>query len=218
MSTVQTSAGLAGASPRRLEGSAATTPGDGQAAAPADHPGRWVGGAIGAVVSLAAALVASRIAPGDGSTGALSLDWTAVGLLGAPIGFALGRQLFPMARSEGWRRALSVGLLLGWVAPPLGAIEILATAGLFDSSVSPPTFQGPLALVLLPIAIPISFIAIFMTLPVGLIWSVLARLAPGEALLQLRAPGWLAWLGIRHALVLLAVELLVLTVIRPDLF
>jgi hypothetical protein len=202
---------IAAGEPRLIEGIAAP-PADDRAGQSTDHPGRWLGGAIGALVSLAAAVVAGWI---EGRPMLLDREsWSVVGLLGIPIGFALGRQFFPLARSEGWRRAIAVGLLLGWLAPPLGAVEILGASDLLITGPGSSLFGGPVALLLLPIAIPISFIAVVITLPVGLAWGVLARLVPDEVLPRLRVPGWLAWLGIRHALVLIAVEVMFLAVIR----
>jgi hypothetical protein len=176
--------------------------------ATADHPGRWVGGAIGALMSLVAAVVAVRL---EGAQDGFFLDWSQTGLLGIPIGFVLGRQLMPLARSEGWRRAVGVGMLFGWAAPPLGAIEILAGSRLLDSNLSS-TIAGPVALVLLPVAIPLSFLAIFMTIPVGLAWGLVLRLVPSAALEGLRVPAPLERFGARHAIsaatiALLAVEL-----------
>jgi hypothetical protein len=52
-----------------------------------------------------------------------------VGLLGVPIGFVLGQAAFPWARDGGWRHAAVIGLALGWVAPPLGAFEIVLGMG-----------------------------------------------------------------------------------------
>ncbi len=170
------------------------------------HPGRWLGGAIGGLVSLAAALVATRIETGPSIFG--WADWSMIGLLGVPIAFALGRALLPMARSEGWGRAISVGMLFGWIAPPLGAIEILGGSRLLGLANN--SGGGPLALVLLPLAIPISFVAIFMTIPVGVAWGTLVRLIPDASLAALRVPPLLERVRVRHALVLIAAALILL--------
>src|SRR5215208_5059226 len=145
------------------------------AAEPVDHPGRWVGGAFGALLSLAAAAVASVVVPGRTGDGVIGLDWSAIGLLGIPIGFVLGRELLPMARSAGWGRAIGTGMLLGWAAPPLGAVEILAGSRLLDLGNLSTSMAGPVTLVLLPVAVPISFVAVFMTIPVGIAWGVVVR-------------------------------------------
>jgi hypothetical protein len=183
----------------------------------ADHPGRWLGGVIGAVLSLAAALVASRVAPEASDFSYLGLEWTQIGLLGIPIGFALGRQMLPMARSGGWGGAVAAGLALGLAAPPLGAIEILATPGLFGASGGSSSLGSLAALLLLPIAVPFSFVAVVMTVPVGVAWGLMTRLVPVAWLHALRAPEWLAAFGIRHALIVIAVWVASLAVFRPDL-
>jgi hypothetical protein len=202
-----------------IEGIAASSAVHGSASAelgsdPAsDHPGRWVGGAIGAASSLLAALVASRVAPDTDGIGIFSLDWTQVGLLGIPIGFVLGRQLLPTARSGGWTQAVLVGLLLGGIAPPLGAIEILTTSGWLVPDASGSAFAGVGALIFLPFALPLSYMAAVMTVPVGLAWGVAVRLIPASAMARMRAPGWLARLGVRHAFVGVVVMVVVLELV-----
>jgi hypothetical protein len=173
---------------------------------PIEHPGRWLGGAIGAAASLLAALVAALVSSGEAGDGLTSLtnDWLAIGLLGIPIGFALGRQLLPTARSGGWGTALMTGVGLGLAAPPLGAIEILLGWGLVPpNGVGSPAGLG--TLVLLPFAIPISFVAVVMTVPVGIAWAIAARLVGQEWLERVAAPAWLAAFGIRHAVLLVVV-------------
>ena len=207
------------ATSRRIEGSAAADAASAATVprAAADHPGRWVGGALGAFLSLAAALVASRVEPASTDLGYLIPDWTRIGLLGIPIGFVLGRHLLPTARSDGWTVAIGAGIGLGLLSPPLGAIEVLATSGVLDAGTSTSPIGGLAMLMFLPIAVPLSFVAIVMTVPVGIAWAVLARLAPDRWLQSLRAPAWLAWLGIRHLLVLIVAEVAFMAVLRPDL-
>lgn len=177
-------------------------------AVPADHPGRWVGGLIGALSSLAAALVVNVVVD---APAILEWDsWSAIGLLGIPIGFILGRELLPMARGAGWGRALATGMLLGWVAPPLGAVEILGGSRLLELGNLSNSIGGPVALVLLPIAIPVSFIAIFITIPVGIAWAILLRLVPDDTLVALRVARPLERFGVRHALVVITGALLLL--------
>jgi len=171
-----------------------------------DHAGRWLGGAIGALTSLVAAFVANRLAT-DGSR-SLTTDWVTIGLLGIPIGFALGRQLLPTARSGGWGTALMTGVGLGLIAPPLGALEILIGWGF----ISPDGLGGEPGLgtlILLPFAIPISYAAVVMTVPVGIAWAVAARLVSPALLKRVAAPDWLARLGARHA-ILVAIAVIVL--------
>lgn len=179
-----------------------------ESSSPADRPGRWVGGLIGVVTFLAAALIGGLAAESPGI-----LSWyscSAIGLLGMPIGFILGRELLPMARGAGWGRALNTGMLLGWIAPPLGAIEILGGSRLLDLANLNNSMAGPITLVLLPVAIPLSFMAIVMTIPLGLAWGVLVRLVPDDVLTALRVPRPLERVGIRHALVLIAAALILL--------
>ena len=166
-----------------------------------DHPGRWLGGAIGAAASLLAALVAALVSSGEARDGLMSLtsDWFEIGLLGIPIGFALGRQLLPTARSGRWGSAVMTGVGLGLAAPPLGAIEILLGWGLVPTNgVGSPPGLG--ILVLLPFAVPLSFAAVVMTIPVGIAWAVTVRLASPTLLERVAAPAWRAAIGIRHAL------------------
>ena len=170
-----------------------------------DHPGRWLGGAIGALASLVAALVASLLRT-DGSR-SLTTDWVTIGLLGIPIGFALGRQLLPIARSGGWGTALMTGVGLGLAAPPLGAIEILLGWG-FAATNGIGSMQGLGTLILLPFAIPISYAAVVMTVPVGIAWAITVRLVSPGLLMRVAAPGWLARLGIRHALLAILIVII----------
>ncbi|MEA2518952.1 MAG: hypothetical protein QOF49_1032 [Chloroflexota bacterium] len=175
-----------------------------------EYPGRWVGGLIGALASLAAAPVASAL-----SAAPTIFDWDSwspIALLGMPVAFALGRALLPVGRSGGWSRALSTGMLVGLIAPPLGAVEVLAGSRLLDVGNLNTSIGGPVALVLLPVAIPISFIAIFMTLPVGIVWGILVRLVPDRAFAAVRVPRPLERLGVRHAVVAVGAALILLEI------
>jgi hypothetical protein len=164
-----------------------------------DVPGRWVGGAIGAFASLVAAGVAAQLDVASSGRGDLD-SWTRIGMLGIPIGFSLGRHFLPYARSAGWRQALSAGLLLGSIAPPLGAIEILGGATLLPGVESSIGHMAPL--VLLPIALPVSYFAMVMTLPVGIGWGLAVRLVPDQWFVRLRVPAPIERLGIRHVALL----------------
>ena len=165
----------------------------------AGHPGRWLGGLAGAAASLIAAGVIHVFDRSD----AAFLDLTSVALLGIPIGFALGRALWPQVRSGGWGHALVVGLAMGWIAPPLGAAEIVAGQVLLSQ---PSTTPQPLGwLLILPVAIPVSYLAIFITIPVGVAAAILARMIPTQVATQLRAPRPVERLGIRHVLAVVAV-------------
>ena len=170
------------------------------------YPGRWIGGLLGAVASLVSAVVLTALQ--YGTLGIATEGVAVIGVLGIPIGFVVGRALLPMARGGGWQRAASVGLLLGWIAPPLGAVEILAIAGVAEgmqvnAGCGAPPAVGYLAL--LPLAIPVSFVAVLVTLPVGLLWALLVRAVPDGLLRRLRMPWPIDALGARHLAVLLAI-------------
>ena len=179
-----------------------------------DHPGRWLGGAIGALSSLGAALVGMVILA-EKQRGGGTYDPVGIALLGIPIGWILGRQLFPMARS-GWRSALGAALLVAVAAPPLGAIEILSGA-VFQSNASiglGSSTPGLAALLLLPIALPFSFVALVVTAPIGLVWALLVGLIPATVPARLRIPHPLDRLGTRHLLALAGTAVLVAQVIQ----
>lgn len=166
-----------------------------------DHPGRWLGGVIGAMVSAVAAGVLYKI---SGETDPTKDAATVVALLGIPIAFALGRALLPEVRSGGWGWALWIGIAVGLIAPPIGAVVILLGPALLPAGVVSPGFNA-FNLAILPIALPFSYIAVPITIPVGVIWAVVARRLPEGDLTAQRAPRWLERLGVRHALVGLVV-------------
>lgn len=202
------------AAPRGRGGTRAVTTA-GIAGATEDHPGRWLGGAIGALVAgtvaLGAAVVGQvTILPPEAITVANAV--AVVCALGIPVGFGLGRQLFPSARSQGWRHALAVGLAFGWTAPFLGAIEILA-AGLLVPWAKPVVGLGPDGIWFLPIALPVSLIAAPVTLPVGVAWGLLARAVPPSAVRRAQiAPPW-DRLGVRHVILASVLWVLVAEVV-----
>jgi hypothetical protein len=178
------------------------------AIAPADHPGRWIGGVLGALVSLA-------LVPLE-----LIMEWprwagpdalATLGLLGAPVGFALGRQAFPEARSGGWGHALGIGALVGVAAPPLG-LMMIALVGIFlpESGTAPHPLSSS-GLLILMLGIPACFVALPVTLPVGLLWGVLVRLVPREMPARLRVPPPFDRLGIRHAAIVVAIAAVIAT-------
>lgn len=162
----------------------------------ADHPGRWLGGAVGLLLSLAL-LPISLFAEPDGFRRGLTALGT-LGLLGAPIGFVLGRQFFPQARRGGWPDALLVGIGLGWLAPPLGAVEIVA--GQMASAAASGSRVDASWLAILVIAIPVSFIAVLVTMPIGIAWGLIVRAIPGGLVTRMRVPRPLERFGVRHAL------------------
>ncbi len=166
----------------------------------ADWPGRWLGGLIGVLSCLAAALVLFLSAgPGDdGSPAFVDLSGLTIPLLGIPIAFALGRLAYPSIRSGGWRWALVVGVLIGLAAPPLGAIEILF--GPFLLPVGSGSSDQVLMIALLPIALVFSYVAVIVTVPVGLVTALVIRALPAGLPERLRMPSPLSRLGIAHAI------------------
>ena len=169
----------------------------------AEHPGRWVGGLAGALSSLVAAGVIAVVSGDANPTGNPAV---LIPLLGIPIGFALGRQLFPLARSGGWATALTAGLLFGWIAPPIGAIEILLGPALLvrtPAEAGLGTFGWFGLVFIVPLALLFSYIAVFITIPVGVAWAVLLKLVPDEAVARLRAPRAIERLGVRHLVIVL---------------
>jgi hypothetical protein len=174
-----------------------------------DRPGRWLGGVVGALTSAAAAGVLFRI---SGETDPTKDGATVVALLGIPIAFALGRALLPEVRSGGWGWALCIGVAVGLIAPPIGAVVILLGPALFPPGVVSPDFNA-FNLAILPIALPFSYIAVPITIPVGLVWAAIARWLPEADLSTQRAPGWLERLGVRHAVVALVTWAVVVQVI-----
>ena len=186
----------------------ATTPTH-PATAAVDHPGRWIGGLLGSIASIAVAgvgLMAAVVWP--------TFDpelLVTVGLLGAPVGFVLGRAALPLAREAGWAQAAVAGFGLGWLAPPLGAAEILLGWGVLEGlgpvgvaqSCSTPAVVSGLAL--LVVAIPMSFIAIVVTIPAGIAWGLATRAVSDRLLESARMPRPVASLGVRHGVLVLTV-------------
>jgi len=171
--------------------------------APTDWPGRWLGGAVGAALSLGAAVLLFAVQDETSAESNLlmpSSPWIA--LLGIPIAFALGRAAFPSIRRGRWGWALAAGFLIGLAAPPLGAFEIVFGPLLFP--LDPANNQIGLVAVL-PIAVLYSYVAILVTIPLGLVTGLAIRALPRDLPSRLRAPEWLASLGVSHAVGLLVV-------------
>ena len=165
----------------------------GVVAPPADHPGRWVWGLVGVAVSLLVSGIGLAIGDVDGSNSLTSLSGLVpLGLAGAPIAFLLGRAFLPSVRSSGWAGAVGVGVGIGLVAPPLGAVEILLLSGvraaLEGTGGGEPITTLLTPLVLLPIAIAYSFIAVVATVPAGIVWALLVRALPDGLLRRARMP------------------------------
>jgi hypothetical protein len=171
---------------------------------PESWPGRWLGGLIGSLACLPPIAIGLAFNDGVFAKPAGFRDLfgavATVAALGIPIGWILGRQLWPALRSGGWRRAVAVGLAFGWIAPPLGAIEI-TWGGLLVPWAQPPILLGTDGWWILPFALPVSFLAAPLTLAVGLAWAVAARAVPDAWLAGLRVREPLERLGTRHALI-----------------
>jgi hypothetical protein len=170
------------------------------AAAPLDHPGRWLGGLAGACSALVAAVLLfalERPLPEEAPS-LVGGPMAMVALLGIPIAFALGRAAFPSIRSGGWRWAIVAGVLIGLAAPPLGAFEILF--GPFLLPIDPTTSDQFLLIAFLPIALVFSYLVVWITIPVGLLTALAVRALPAGLPARLRAPEGLARFGVRHAI------------------
>jgi hypothetical protein len=171
-------------------------------------PGRWLGGAVGALICLGIVAAGQVLAESgatrrsSGGSGLASLDGlTALGLGGLPIAILVGRALLPAARSSDWLPALGVGLAFGLIAPPLGAFEVVAIATLPDSGSSSGFGEATLGfLFLLPIALVYSYIAAVVTIPGGLLWVVVIRALPDSLLEALAIGRPLDRLGARHVI------------------
>lgn len=162
-------------------------------------PGRWIGGLVGALASLAvtgAGLAFDRLGVTFVAPGAV----VAVGLLGVPVGWIVGRAFLPVARTEGWSTAVAGGLAAGWAAPPLGAGMVVLWAAV-ESGATPEDLVSGAALLLL--AVPFSFVAVFATMPAGLLWALVVRLLPDRLFASLAIRGPLARFGSRHLVLLL---------------
>ncbi len=169
------------------------------------NPGRWVGGAVGALVCLGIIGVGQVLAVAANtasSSGPFRPDgFTTLGLGGLPIAILGGRALLPAARSGGWRTALTFGLVLGFLAPPLGAIEIVAVAMLPGSGATSGFGDNAAGfLFLLPIGLVYSYVVVVLTVPAGLAWAVAARAIPQSVLRRFEVPRPLRRFGARHAL------------------
>jgi hypothetical protein len=180
-----------------------------------DHPGRWVGGVIGALASLLVGGVATLIGGSGGWAGDQTL--LLIGLLGMPVGFVLGRAAMPSARGEGWWAAIGIGLLIAFAAPPLGAIELVLGGGVlgdvsgFGGCDVPPVLAASF---LLMYAVPFSFIALVLTIPAGILWGLTVRLVPETWLRRARMPRPIAAFGVRHLVALVAIAVVLAGVVQ----
>lgn len=169
------------------------------------HPGRWVGGAVGALASLGVVLVGLLLggAGDEGRPFPVVGSLAALGLAGIPIATLVGRALTPAARSGRFRQALLAGVGFGLVAPPLGAVGVLAAAMSQATMSGIPQAAGALVM-FLPFALVYSYAAVIATIPAGLAWAIVVYAIPERALRAVAMPGPVSRLGARHALVLAA--------------
>ena len=185
------------AATRDPSGSAATS-------GPSDQPGRWLGGAAGAISCLVVALFI-RLAEGSFQVAApwiSTLSWAWIAMLGTPVAFVIGRAAYPSIRAGGWAQAIGVGLLLGFVAPPLGGLEIVLGPFLVPQDLRA---SGGLGLILaLPLVAAFSYVVVWVTVPVGVLTGLLVRAIPDRWAANLRARRPIDRLRVRHVLFALA--------------
>lgn len=179
---------------------------------PVRFPGRWVGGAVGVIATLLVGgvlLVIGLVNPD------LELGfWLGLSALGVPIAFVLGRHIGPTARDRGWRSALKAMITFGFVAPVLGDVEIVGGALLvpwLTNQRGPESVAG--AVVIGLFGLIFCFVALPITMAVGFVWVVLMRTLPLGESRRFRMPVWLERLGVRHALLVLGIALIVVQVI-----
>jgi len=179
-----------------------------------DHPGRWVGGVAGVAAAVSVGVVGAVLHLLGAIDGESIVQ---VAVAGLPVGFVVGRHFLPFARSSGWRQALLVGGVVGWLAPPIGAIVVLiamAWPGEYTEYLCTPrlhTIAGVIALY--PLAAIFSFVAVVVTLPAGLAWGVMVRAIPERTLIRARMPGPVAALGVRHGVIVVAIGAVVLLLV-----
>jgi hypothetical protein len=168
---------------------------------PTDHPGRWVGGVVGVVAALTTAGAAGLI----GRLLRVDLEMAeTVAVTGVPVAFLLGRAFLPTARKGGLTEAMATGLLLGWIAPPMGAALVLGSFGLAGGVTECGTETGALvAIGLYPIAAVFSFLAIVVTIPAGFLWGLIVAFVPDHVLERARLPEPITSLGARHLFALI---------------
>jgi hypothetical protein len=164
-------------------------------------PGRWVGGAVGALSAVIVAV--PLVVLGQAPELQILLAGAAVCALGIPIAFVLGRHLAPVALEQERGSAFTALLTFALLAPLLGDIEVVFGPVLIAPL--PPTADSTsvvaLAILLVGVGAVVSFVAVPATFAVGLVWVVILRAIPADRLGEFRAPIWLERFGIRHAVV-----------------
>jgi hypothetical protein len=183
---------------------------------PVAFPGRWIGGAVGAVASLIVGGVLWVFAEFADLQSSASRDvvgaGAVVGFLGIPIAFALGRHFAPIANDGGWRSGLSVAVAFALLAPPLGDLEIVLGSGLAPWAVGDSVSIGTAlygGLLIGIVGLVVSYVALPVTGAVALLWIVLMRTLIGELPARLEMPWPISRLGVRHAVIALIAWLVV---------
>jgi len=142
-------------------------------------PGRWIGGLVGAGLSLLVAAIGALGLRGTDFGFAIQ-STTQLGAFGIPVGAVLGMLFWPIGRRARGLGVLGVGLAIGVLALPLGDVIIVTT--LAASAVSERTVDlaGALvsALSMSIIGLVFSVVAAPITIPVGIAWAVIVRLLP----------------------------------------
>jgi hypothetical protein len=142
-------------------------------------PGRWIGGLIGAGLSLLVAVIGG-LGLRETDFGFAIQSTTQLGLFGIPVGAVLGTLFWPIGRRVRGFGVLGVGLAIGVLALPLGDLIIVTT--LAASALSERTVDLAAALVsalsMSIIGLVFSVVAAPITIPVGIAWAVIVRLLP----------------------------------------
>ncbi|HET7029107.1 MAG TPA: hypothetical protein VFI34_01245 [Candidatus Limnocylindrales bacterium] len=173
---------------------------------PVTFPGRWLGGALGALASFLVGagswLVLHLLRDPDPLVAADALDAAPlVAFLGIPIAFVLGRHLFPIAHRDGWRSAAAAAVTFALIAPPLGDLELVAGAGLTPwASLGSANPLSAIAggILIGGVGLVFSYVALPVTAAVAATWVVLMRLLPAWLPRRLEMPRTIARLGVRH--------------------
>jgi hypothetical protein len=123
---------------------------------------------------------------------ALDIGWLALtdelALIGAPVAAILGWWLTPTAVAGSLRWTLGVGLGVGGLAAPMGALAIAYLAAIQAlAGVDGDVASVPAALFIATYGLGFSVIALPVTLPAGVAWSVVVRAVVPE--MRGRDPG-----------------------------
>lgn len=101
-----------------------------------------------------------------------------IALFGAPVAGLLGWWFTPAATTGSWRMAFGVGLGIGTLAAPLGAWTLAYVTLLSDLAginTNSSTGGAREAVIIATLGLPISAIALPLTVPCGVVWAILVR-------------------------------------------